>query len=418
MSFTANIFDNKNDKTHDVAAASDPVNAYTFRDVLSQAEFETLAHDWRALEGLSGSVHAFQSHGWCRVWLEEHVFCDQPDYQSRVVAVRRPDGALAAVFPFCQRVGSSMAMVEWLGEPLIQYGDILLHPGANHAAVRTALMTAIEGWPVVGGLRLGKVRADAQVHAILDLKNAAVAAQQEAAIVDLSTYTTFDDYQATQSGRSRKNRRKRRRQLAERGEVTFDVLTPGPQAHAACNQALEWKLAWLDARGLTSRAFADKRALACLHSMSDAPDSGLVVFRLSVDGKPVAIEVSFQDGDNIYAYLGSYDESLDYLGVGKMQMEDTIAHAIANGMQSYDLLAPMCEYKECWSNRRVAVQDYAVPLDLGGAIYVHGYLRTLRPLARKAYDNAPLPLKRAATWLVAQRYRRRATPAMDGALAS
>lgn len=372
-------------------ASVDVAATYTMATVADRADFAALAADWKALEAACGTATVFQTYDWCALWLDAFAFCDAPNYRARIATVRDETGRLIVVFPLCLKARGFVTFAEWIGQPLCQYGDILLAPGVDLPSVRAALARSTDVWTDVSGFRLRKVRADSNLGRLITLDRYVIGVPEEAAILNTSDFTTFDDFLATQSSRARKHRRSKRRKLETVGPVAFDVLEPGPAAAAACETAIAWKLDWLNAHNTSSRMFSNPTALNAFRAMAadTGRDSGFRAFVLRAGDTPVAIECSFVAKGSVYAFLGAFDPDLDTLSVGKLQMEDTVRHVFEAGHKHYDLFAPITDYKESWSSSRVGVTEYAVPLDLPGLVYVNGYIRGLRPLAKWAYDHVP-----------------------------
>ncbi|MFK7792864.1 MAG: hypothetical protein AB8B88_09375, partial [Devosiaceae bacterium] len=69
--------------------------------------------------------------------------------------------------------------------------------------------------------------------------------------------------------------------------------------------------------------------------------------------------------------------------------ESSIMHGFESNWPSYDMLAPMSEYKESWSNKRIGVADYMMPTGLGGLAYRDLWLRGLRPASKALWNSVP-----------------------------
>ena len=100
---------------------------------------------------------------------------------------------------------------------------------------------------------------------------------------------------APQPSKRKKDRRRKWRRIAERGNTRFEVVGPGPRAAALMRQALAFKLDWLEANGLVSRALSQKWVRDGLVAVAaTAPGTRLSV--LSVGDDVAAIEVGFVEG--------------------------------------------------------------------------------------------------------------------------
>ena len=369
-----------------------------YRVTLAETRDEVVAMRscWMALEGLSAGSTAFQAFEFCLPWLDAYVFADKPSHEARVVAVRDGDGTLMALAPFAEKRSGLMHMAEWIGEPLVQYGDILLHPAADRRAVRRALSDALGAW-TVHGLHLRNVRADSRVGTVLDLSGRQVGAPAEAAFCDLPALGDMDSFLARFSKASRKNRRTKRRKLEELGTLRFEEVRPGIKGKVLCDLALRWKAEWLAERGLSSRAFLDPRALATVTAMAGHADPGnpMRLYALMLDDAPIAIEISLVDGAATMAFMGMYCPQHEALSPGKVQMEFSVRRGFEEGWPGYDLLAPMTDYKRNWSTGSIAVADYMLPSTLLGLAYRDLFLKRLRPAAKALLMALPARLRGA-----------------------
>lgn len=364
---------------------------YSVAVVSDRADFLALEEDWKALERDCGALTAFQTFDWCAKWLETCAFTAHARAKPRIATMRDETGRLVCIFPLCLTRRGPVSFAEWIGQPLIQYGDILLSRSADLHAVRSTLAQSAGMWADISGFRLRKVRDDSAIASLIHLDRYRIGASEQAAIADLSGFENAEAYFATHTSRTRKNRRSRRRKLESKGRITFEVLLPGGEACDICETAIAWKLDWLADRELSSRMFSNQTALDVLADMASSTDrdTGFRAFVLKSDGKPVAIECSFVHRRTIYSFIGAYHPDFESLSVGKLQMEDSIRHAFDADFDCYDLLAPMTSYKESWATRSVCVAEYAVPLDVMGIAYVGGYIRGLRPAAKRLYGMVP-----------------------------
>jgi len=76
-----------------------------------------------------------------------------------------------------------------------------------------------------------------------------------------------------------------------------------------------------------------------------------------------------------------------------------LAKAAAEGIATFDLLAPAYAYKEDWADAGVAVGDYAGGFTWAGRLYAGLYLALLRPRLKAALEALPGLFARArAFW--------------------
>lgn len=372
----------------------DDTAGYRAVDLTTREAILAIQADWQALERVSKGSAVFQAFDVCLPWLEAYVFGDAPTHRAHILALYDDADTLVALAPFAEKTTGLVNMAEWIGEPLVQYGDILMDPRCDRVAVRKALISKLDAW-TVNGLHLRNVRADSRIMQVLDLSHAQIGETREAALAD---FTSFDDpeaYFATFSKRSQKNRRKKRRALGERGVLSFETVKAGHEAEMLCDLALEWKRRWLAERGLSSRAFLDPRALATLKAAvgRESQSNPLRLFVQKVDDRPVAIEIGLVGPLGSAAFMGTYDPDFENASPGKVQMESAIIQGFEEGWPAYDMLAPMSEYKQSWSNSTVGVADYMVPSGLLGIAYRDAFLRCARPAMKAVWNMLPPPVR-------------------------
>ena len=367
---------------------------YVLREASTRDEVMALRAAWDGLEAASEGSTAFQSVGFCLPWLEAYCWSEAPSHRARLLAVEDGAGTLMALAPLAEKRSGLVHMAEWIGEPLIQYGDILLHPAADRSAVRRALSDALDRWHV-HGLHLRNVRADSRIGRVLDLAGRQMGEPVQAAFCDMAALGGMEALLKRMSASTRKTGRLKRRRLEERGTLRFAEVRPGIKGRALCELALHWKRQWLAERGLSSRAFLDPRALATVVDMAsrDEADNPMRLYVLSLDEVPIAIEISLVDRAATLAFMGMYCPDHEELSPGRVQMEFSIRHGFEEGWPGYDLLAPLTDYKRSFSTGTVAVADYMLPATLLGLAYRDLFLRGLRPAAKRLLMALPATLR-------------------------
>lgn len=343
------------------------------------------APDWRALEASGGAVSAFQT-----LALAEHAAAAHLRRGDRLrIVVVRDNGRPVVIFPTAiSRIGG-LRVIRFLGDPLIQYGDVVAAPDTDAGAdVGLAALAAAYRAAADPGhgtlLMLRRVRADARLAPLL-AQHGRPLAEQSAPFIDVRATPNF-------SARDRRELRRFRRRLAEYGDCHFAVLT-GEAARAATVEALALKKDWLAARGLPSSVIGNAAWEHAIAAM--AADAGLVrVARLSVGGRTAALEVALVHGGRWHAFIGARAPDFEKAGPGHVQMEATIAACRDQGLAVYDLLAPGDAYKRAIAHDAVAVNDYAVALTgFGGAALAAA---RLLPSLKRIAARLPCGLRRRA----------------------
>lgn len=335
---------------------------------------------WEAIAREGGVRTAFQSLALAEAAAAAHLAQGQTPH---VVVVR--DGVKPVVIlPVVSTRMAGARVIRFLGDPLVQYGDVIASPQASDAHVACALEAARSLSGEVALFR--KVRADARIAPLL-MRHAPASCTEEAPYVDLHRDGGLPP-------RDMRELRRYRRRLADLGEVKFSIVR-GTESAPLVRAALDFKREWLAARGLSSAVVGDAAWEAALLALCEAPMSPLACARLEVGGKLAAIEIALVEGGRWHAYLGATDPALAKSGPGQVQMAETIAWCREQGLAAYDLLAPADAFKRVIAKNSVAVCDFAVPLNVGGRIATRAY--HWAPTAKWLLGKMPPLLRRLAT---------------------
>lgn len=341
---------------------------------------EALASAWDDLHTRCGrGAHVFQSFNWNWHWARHFLSGPDCNVELAVVCLRKT-GALVGLWPLCVVRHPGLRVIHWMGEPVSQYGDVLLDPA--HAAAGAMAY----GWAraitllQADALHIRKVRADATTLPWLQTHRAHVTQREEAPYLDFTGTSDFDTYEERYSSKSRKNRRRLFRRLQGMGEVRFEHLVSGPQAREAALEAIVLKRRTLDETGRLSMALHDPRFAAFFADAAEAASHpcGCRVTRMTVDGRHVASSIDINFRGHRAAHIIVHEPEFAACGPGLHMVEDWARTAHAEGMTQLDLLAPAHSYKWDWADSSIAVNDYALATSLKGRVFV-GYLAHVRP---------------------------------------
>lgn len=354
--------------------------------LLDSAEaISAFAPTWRDFQerwGAGDSV--FQSPAWLLPLLQ----ISEPR-RPLVVMVEDAQG-LAMIAPFSRVTRAGVRVLEWLGEPMLAFGDVLLRPGfdpvAGLEAALALLQRAGEGADV---LHCRAVRADSPMARFFAARNEAPLTYGWAPYAALNEFASFPAYLATRNSRSLKGYRRKRRRLEERGALRFEAQEAGSRAQALGRQALALKLAWMKAQGRISRSFARPERLDALVDLLGRPDSGAVVSGLLLDERPLALEIGYRQGARYYSHIGAIDLAFAEHSPGHLQLLETLRWCFEQGVDRFDFLPPDSPYKRSWATDVETVSDYCLGLTPLGRCYGAVYLRSLHPLLLRAHASAP-----------------------------
>lgn len=345
----------------------------TGADAVAQA-----APAWRMIEDAGGANTPFQTLAVAEAASRVHVAQGET---PRIVVVREHDRPVA-IFPTVTATWNGFPAIRFLGDPLIQYGDILAAPEVRDRHLAAAWEAAAD--PAFGRMvYLRKVRADARIAPLLARETVALNPQE-------APFVALDRPPA--QGRAARELNRLRRRLAEHGDLRFEVFA-ADAALAPLREALAIKGAWLAERGLPSKVIGCTAWEDALVRLAANPRGGLRVARLKAGAATVAIEIALEHRGAWYAFLGATVPRFAKAGPGHVQMADTMDHCRARGHALYDLLAPAEPYKRAMGTGSVAVSDHAAALATTGRLAL--LLVQSKPVIKQCLDALPSRLRAA-----------------------
>ncbi|MEQ1714538.1 MAG: GNAT family N-acetyltransferase [Hyphomicrobium sp.] len=379
-----------------------PLEALHFELVTERGQFDALEADWTALFSRAGkSSQVFQTFNWNWHWANHYLSCAPggiPGLKLAIVTARRA-GKLVIIWPLVSERMRGITQIFWMGEPVSQYGDVLIDD------IPDSLDALRAGWRFLKShakgdiVRLRRVRADAAVAPLMAEIGALASNQQTAPYLDLASAETFDAYEQRYSSKARRNRRRHLRRLEEQGEVQFSRLHGGAAARDLAEQALKLKAEWLADRGLVSHAIGDARMTRFFAAAAEAATHPVdcVVSSLKAQGETAALDVSFACKGRMAVHVIVFNLKYEKAGVGSLLLEQSIRDAYAEGTTTIDLMAPGDNYKLDWADASIDVTDWSRPLTIAGHTYARIYLGLVRGQVKKAMAAMPQSLRRLVT---------------------
>ncbi len=370
--------------------------------ITTRAAFDALESEWNALFDRAGrGTQVFQTFNWNWHWAN-HYLSDAPggiEGLALSIVTGRRDGRLIMVWPLVSERVRGITQIFWMGEPVSQYGDVLIDD------VPDALDVMRAGWAFVKDsaksdiVRLRRVRADAAIAPLLTEIGANITDKQTAPYLDLASAQSFADYEQRYSTRARRNRRRLMRRFEDQGPANFERHKGGAKARELAVKALELKAEWLKDRGLVSHAIADARMSRFFADAADGAQrsTNCVVSALRTNGEPAALEVSFTCKGRLAMHVIVFNLKYEKSGVGVLLLEKSIRDGFADNLAVYDMLAPGDNYKLDWSDATIDVLDWAKPLTLAGRTYAQLYLGFIRTRVKSVIGAMPQSLRRLMT---------------------
>jgi CelD/BcsL family acetyltransferase involved in cellulose biosynthesis len=374
----------------------------SFDLVTTRAGFEALEADWNELFERAGrDIHLFQTFNWLWHWSNHFLPAAGIAGPRLAIVTARIGERLVMVWPLVSESVGPIKRLTWMGEPVSQYGDLLIDDVPDKTSLLRAAWDFVTRQTGASVLQLRKVRQDSAIAPLLEDKGATIVTELKAPFLDLKSAASFSEYETRYSSGARRNRKRQRRRLEERGAISLEWFTKGAEAAALTAEVFKCKLAWLRQRGIVSPALVDPRTEQFFMDVARAElrPAGCHVMTLSSGGHPVAFEIGVRCKGRSAIHIIAYDLEFEKTAAGALLMEDSIRRASDDGIGVYDLLAPGDGYKLEWADDAVIVRDWAAPLSTMGRAYSVLYLGS-RSALKRGLDALPVGMRRRITGVV------------------
>ena len=359
-----------------------------------------LEAEWRALERRAADpMTYFQSFDWCSTWCR----FNQDGYDPcgiRIVTARSRD-RLVLVWPLMM-TGSSWTVRRMLPltMPHGQYGNMIVDPdlqtdGPLRATIEDCLqqLVAAESPDLVSftDVPFGCDEPPAAFDGSGQIETVG-----KSAWMDLTLFEDFEDYNRQLTRSVRKGRKRKRNALDGLGRIEHVVKRGGETGFGELVRAgVEMKRIWLQETGRPTRVVNRDDFADFLGALPHDPETGngAIASAITLDGRPIAVEIGFRWFGRFYSYLGSFDWSLRDYSPGKVQLEEAIRWCLEEGIEAYDLLGEPATYKSGWSNSSTSLKSYRLEPTLRGKAFASVWSRSIRPAAKSMMEAAPLGLR-------------------------
>jgi CelD/BcsL family acetyltransferase involved in cellulose biosynthesis len=323
----------------------------------TRAAFDALEAEWIALFARAGSGHhVFQTFNWNWHWANHYL--DAGD-DLAVTTVRR-NGRLIMIWPLVVTRRLGVRCLAWMGDPVSQYGDCLADAVPDLMALMRRAFDQAVFLSSADVVELRKVRADATVAPLLVERGLRVTGTEEAPYADLAAAKTTEQFEQRFNAKAKKNRGRQRRRLEERGPLLCTTSTGGSAAREGVIACMTLKRAWLQSKGLVSRALADRRVEAFFAdaAASAAKPCGVSVSAFRSAGEIADINIAVTAKNTRALHMIAYGLKFEKAAPGALHLEDVFRTAFADGIARVDFLCPRHPYKMDWCDGTVEVRDY------------------------------------------------------------
>jgi CelD/BcsL family acetyltransferase involved in cellulose biosynthesis len=369
-----------------------------------EVNFFCLEEVWNDLSRSVITCHLTQTFEWCRLAWETRDA--SPDDRLLCATVWESD-RLVAVWPLLVKTSGFVARMAPVGCPMQEeYGDPLIASDVDPERVCANLLKLVRNSADV--LYVYCARQGSPMQKLLGQTGIFnIPKPMDSYSVNRTGAQSFEDFMQGYSANFRNNLKQKRKRFEKLGVLRFEL----PEDADSSAETVDWVLAekkkWVQRQQKEcpwiyqneTRAFF----LAASTLRSDFGRFGL--FRLTLDGKPVAAYLATIDRTRIEMLVTSFDPAYSRFSPGMLLIEDVVRWSYNHGL-SFDMRPLWLGYKERWANSTTLVITYRVPLTRKGAIrllpaYIDFTFKSfvrllLKPEQRKAVKqvlNWPFELK-------------------------
>lgn len=362
--------------------------------VSSIARLEALASEWDALADRSASP--LVRHAWFVAAARTYA----ADAELAIFAARR-EGRLQAVAPMVVDRSGLTPRLRMLGFQSPEPEAFLFDDEEALAAVCSAVLST--GRPVV------LPRLDAASPEWRFLNEAARRMGLAIPRPELKSYyvtvlkSDWGAFEAAMSGKRRQDLRRLHKQLAEHGEIVFEVVSPdeagveAAMAELVRVEAASWK-------SQSRTAMVDRPLLAAFmreYARLAAREGKLRISTLRLNGEAIAVQMDIQEGGRLWGLKMGVDDRWSKYAPGVLSTHELIRWAVSQGLGGCEHLGEAEEWQRRWpyEERKLSAFNFYPPSP-GGALALSRDLAGVvgraakRRLSRSGASQ--VPAKRAA----------------------
>ncbi|MGJ7039982.1 CelD/BcsL family acetyltransferase involved in cellulose biosynthesis [Shinella sp. BE166] len=330
------------------------------------ANFLQLEEDWNRLSRSVITCHLTQTFEWCRLGWETRNA--SPDDRLLCATVWEND-RLVAVWPFLVKTSGFVARMAPVGCPMQEeYGDPLIASDVDPERVCEYLLELVRKSADV--LYVYCARQGSPMQKLLSRAGMFnIPRPMDAYSVKKVGAQSFEEFMQGHSANFRNNLKQKRKRLEKLGALRFELPEDAGTSAETVNWVLAEKKKWVQRQqkecpwiyqNETSDFF-----LAASMLRGELGRFGL--FRLTLDGKPIAAYLATIDRTRTEMLVTSFDPAYSQFSPGMLLIEDVVRWSYDHGL-NFDMRPLWLGYKERWANCTTPVITYRVPLTWKGGI--------------------------------------------------
>ncbi len=368
---------------------------YLVKCLTSIDQIKEIENEWKHLEKNHGGLFIyFQSFDWCYHWCltKENIPDDKHLLRIRVYVAYRDDELVFIMPMMIEKSHFGIDCLTLLSEPHGQYSNVICNEELVPLEIGKQIWSHIKSDSKASVITLSAYPQNSYFANIISGGGIVERSEKKSSILDLNTFDSWDDYQASLDNKLRKSRRKIRNKIAKKGKMEFEVHYGGTKDYNKYVMlALKFKQVWLQETGRQTSGLSKehtKQFLGGLTSKSETkPPEGAIVAVLMIDKNPIAIEIGFCLNGHYYSYLGAFDFSFRNFSPGKIQMEMLQEWAKSVGLSKYDFLGETDSYKDEWINSKTPIESRSFYFNFRGYLYSVFWIANIRPIIHTFYNN-------------------------------
>jgi CelD/BcsL family acetyltransferase involved in cellulose biosynthesis len=368
---------------YDIEHISVPLPALNVSLVEDAHTFARLRPEWNALVERTRN-EPFYRHEFIRSWIENF----SPEAPLKLLIGRESGGRLVAILPLIEE------RIRLFGIPVRQWTsptnvhserfDLVAEDRKAASEAFFAHLRTVKDWDL---LRMTEVPPGGNAwafHQAARDNGFPVGVYESQRSVYIPLTPSFEALQSTLGGKFRGNLRRRRKLLEAKGNVSVDCIPGGPDLQARLEEcfAIEQsgkKATYGEPANLNPSIHGFYSTLAWRASK----EGSFLLYRLLLDGRPIAFHYGLQQNGIYSLLMTSYDESLRDCSPGHLLVEEVLKRCIETGQQEFDFLGCDLDWKRAWGpTSRQHVWLFVFRNNLRGH-FLHGMKFKVSPAAKR-----------------------------------
>ena len=257
-----------------------------------------------------------------------------------------------------------------LGSVTTEYSDVLVEDGPD------ANRWVAQAWQMLRAtcesdtIYLPYVRADSRLYPVVSRDHPMVAWTQPVSSVSWDGYRDWDSYRSSRKKHFRYLLRAKRRQLAERGNLSFEAVTQPDQFPPVFDWLLSRKNEWLirTKRDRPWRATELYRKFLIAVATQRNSIGNIALFVLKLDDRIISTVLCRISRSGSEGLIATFDRCFAAYGPGQLLLEDVLKWAFDQGI-AFDFRIGSAPYKRYWTNREANVVSYRFVNSSWGAVF-------------------------------------------------